>query len=87
LNIKENIILKVLSKESRAPFNLLKVLKEKKIYSDSLIIDAEKMEACRDAGITLIEIPYWWDQSIGSLHATIYKYRPEIISHPGFILL
>jgi hypothetical protein len=24
--------------------------------------DKQKREACKNQGITLIEIPYWWDQ-------------------------
>jgi hypothetical protein len=30
-------------------------------------------------GITLIEIPYWWDNTIESLQATIHQSRPELI--------
>lgn len=26
----------------------------------------------------MIEVPYWWDQKIESLAATIQKYRPDI---------
>lgn len=37
--------------------------------------DMEKKTACSDAGITLIEIPYWWDETISSLAATIQKFR------------
>jgi hypothetical protein len=33
--------------------------------------DKEKKEKCQQNGITLIEIPYWWDQKISSLAATI----------------
>lgn len=35
--------------------------------------DTEKKRACNDIGITLIEIPYWWDETISSLAATIKK--------------
>jgi hypothetical protein len=31
-------------------------------------------------GITLIEIPYWWDKKYESLEATIYDQRPELLS-------
>lgn len=35
-------------------------------------------------GITLIEVPYWWDKSISSLVATIYHYRPDLFKvKPG----
>ena len=33
--------------------------------------DEEKRIACKDKGITLIEIPYWWDKEKSSLMATI----------------
>lgn len=29
-------------------------------------------------GVTLIQVPYWWDKSVASLAATILKYRPDI---------
>jgi hypothetical protein len=31
---------------------------------------------CTNAGITLISIPYWWNEQLESLVATIRKYRP-----------
>ena len=31
------------------------------------------------AGITLIEIPYWWDKSIESLASAIHKAQPALI--------
>jgi hypothetical protein len=34
-------------------------------------------------GITLIEIPYWWDFEADSLIATIHSYRPDIFPEPG----
>jgi hypothetical protein len=34
-------------------------------------------------GITLIEIPYWWDMTIDKLEATIKKVKPALITHPG----
>ncbi len=30
-------------------------------------------------GITLIEVPYWWDKNRESLEATIYEQRPELL--------
>jgi hypothetical protein len=33
--------------------------------------DKEKRQVCKDNGITLIEIPYWWDKTLPSLAATI----------------
>eukprot|EP01114_Cavostelium_apophysatum_P021582 TRINITY_DN7577_c0_g1_i1.p1 TRINITY_DN7577_c0_g1~~TRINITY_DN7577_c0_g1_i1.p1 ORF type:complete len:631 (-),score=127.68 TRINITY_DN7577_c0_g1_i1:279-2171(-) len=40
--------------------------------------DAEKKVLCRGAGITLIEVPYWWNHLKDSLLATIHKHRPDI---------
>jgi hypothetical protein len=33
---------------------------------------------CKQLGITLIEIPYWWDSTLSSLILTIQKHRPDI---------
>jgi hypothetical protein len=44
--------------------------------------DAEKREAMKREGITLIEIPYWWDGSIDSLKATIDQHAPGLIKVP-----
>ena len=41
--------------------------------------DEEKRRACVRAGITLIEIPYWWNFEKDSLSATIQLHRPELI--------
>jgi hypothetical protein len=29
-------------------------------------------------GITLIEVPYWWDRKYESLQATVYSQRPDL---------
>jgi len=47
--------------------------------------DQEKREACSKAGITLIEIPYWWKGDRDSLFATLKKVRPDIAVHWGTI--
>jgi hypothetical protein len=44
--------------------------------------DEMKRNACQKIDITLIEIPYWWDFTLGSLHATIYKQRPDLLEMP-----
>jgi hypothetical protein len=40
--------------------------------------DKQKKELCSDAGITLIDIPFWWDQTESSLLATLSLYRPDL---------
>lgn len=40
----------------------------------------EKRNACKEAGITLVEVPYWWDFSSESLAATINRAKPELIA-------
>jgi hypothetical protein len=42
--------------------------------------DEQKRMACEENGVTLIEIPYWWDFKKESLQATIHQHRPDIIS-------
>ena len=39
--------------------------------------------ACEEKGITLIEIPYWWDFKELSLRATIHMHRPDLIPSRG----
>jgi hypothetical protein len=46
--------------------------------------DQEKRLACKQAGIGLIEVPYWWDFKKDSLIATVHKYRPDLVSSPGY---
>lgn len=41
--------------------------------------DEEKKMACKAAGITLIEVPFWWDGREPSLHATINKHRSNLL--------
>jgi hypothetical protein len=45
--------------------------------------DKEKEQACKREGITLITIPFWWDNARASLVATILKFYPVAISDPG----
>jgi hypothetical protein len=42
--------------------------------------DREKELACKEKGITLIEIPYWWNKEKSSLMATIHKERPDLLT-------
>jgi hypothetical protein len=41
--------------------------------------DKEKRSLCESKGVTLIEIPYWWDGTRASLEATIRSKRPDLI--------
>jgi len=41
--------------------------------------DLWKLERCRENGITIIPIPYWWKYDMQSLVATIKHYRPDIV--------
>jgi hypothetical protein len=42
-------------------------------------LDKMKLEVSKQAGISLISIPFWWDKREGSLAATIKLHRPGII--------
>jgi hypothetical protein len=35
--------------------------------------DLQKAQACKQFGISLITVPFWWDKKQSSLHATIVK--------------
>jgi hypothetical protein len=43
--------------------------------------DSEKRKICRSLGISLIEVPYWWNGSKDQLAATIQKYRPDLLTN------
>lgn len=45
--------------------------------------DDEKKEACKRVGITLVEVPHWWDEDKDSLAATIHMKRPDLIAKPS----
>jgi hypothetical protein len=38
--------------------------------------------SCLFEGITLIEVPYWWDRKHSSLAASIYSQRPDLFTEP-----
>jgi ATP-dependent DNA ligase len=44
--------------------------------------DSLKVSLCKQKGITLIAIPYWWDKQFPSLTATIYSHRPDLFANP-----
>ena len=45
---------------------------------DSKERDEEKMQACKNLGIDLIIVPYWWDRKKPSLVQTILQHRPDL---------
>jgi hypothetical protein len=45
--------------------------------------DEDKRIACQKKGITLIEVPYWWDFKKESLQATLYEHRPDLVLKPN----
>jgi hypothetical protein len=46
--------------------------------------DVEKKKICLNMGITLIEIPFWWDQNEISLKSTVNFYRKDLFpEHAG----
>ena len=45
--------------------------------------DRHKSAQCRKQKITLIIVPYWWNEQLSSLQATIYSARPDIVADPG----
>lgn len=40
--------------------------------------DKEKRDLCAQHGITLIHVPFWWDETPTSLAATILKHAPQL---------
>jgi hypothetical protein len=60
----------------------------KNIYSSGNLWTQREQEennkiTFRNQGITLIEIPYWWDFKKESLIATIHQVRPDLIPQKG----
>lgn len=57
-----------------------------KLFGDSDVQksnDQQKLEACRQAGITLIQVPYWWSGDKESLQGTIHLVRPDLVDDSG----
>eukprot|EP01114_Cavostelium_apophysatum_P001436 TRINITY_DN11234_c0_g1_i3.p1 TRINITY_DN11234_c0_g1~~TRINITY_DN11234_c0_g1_i3.p1 ORF type:complete len:383 (-),score=45.89 TRINITY_DN11234_c0_g1_i3:53-1201(-) len=50
------------------------------MHESTQLRDKEKLEAFRSKGITVIEIPFWFDGRKSSLAATISKHCPELIA-------
>ncbi len=45
--------------------------------------DEEKRKQCSKKGITLIEVPFWWDFTISGLMTEIHLERPDLIPFSG----
>jgi hypothetical protein len=42
--------------------------------------DLQKQQLCKQAGIVLVEVPFWWDKKLPSLRATIAQICQEILT-------
>jgi hypothetical protein len=47
--------------------------------------DQLKKTLCKDNGITLINIPYWWDGTKDQLISTIRQYQPNFLPQYNYI--
>lgn len=45
-------------------------------YKVQITKDKEKKKICQEVGLTLIQIPFWWDYTVPSLAATVKKVKP-----------
>eukprot|EP01114_Cavostelium_apophysatum_P009980 TRINITY_DN2333_c0_g1_i1.p1 TRINITY_DN2333_c0_g1~~TRINITY_DN2333_c0_g1_i1.p1 ORF type:complete len:524 (-),score=84.41 TRINITY_DN2333_c0_g1_i1:89-1660(-) len=45
--------------------------------------DRSKQRICEDNGVTLIEVPFWWDRTSRNLLASIVEKRPDLRNHPS----
>lgn len=40
----------------------------------------DKRELCKQVGIRLVEVPYWWDRQEESLKSTIVLQNPDLLN-------
>jgi hypothetical protein len=52
-------------------------------FEDQQRRDIEKKTICIESGITLVQIPYWWDGTIESLSSTLHQYLPHLFASTG----
>ncbi len=75
LNIMANIITNTYHCILNLPLLLITCIH----HSDTITArDMKKRSVCKEHGITLITIPYWWNKTIESIAATISEIRPDI---------
>lgn len=78
LNTRDNNITRTNIGLEPTPLHKRNEMKRKEINAERY----EKMLVVKlKYGITLIEVPYWWDSSVESLAATIQTQRPELVSN------
>jgi len=41
--------------------------------------DNDKRQECNSLGITLIEVPYWWQRDKDSILKVLHEVRPDIV--------
>jgi len=41
--------------------------------------DDSRRQACASLGMTLLEVPYWWQRDKESILALIKQYRPDMV--------
>ena len=51
-------------------------------HEQRFAFDQQKSHLCKEKGITLVTIPYWWDKQLPSLYATLYHHRPDLFTEP-----
>jgi len=49
-----------------------------KITNDQRSRDQVRRDQCKKAGISLVEVPYWWDNDEDALLSTLLKLRPDL---------
>jgi hypothetical protein len=61
----------------------MKFLHNKSSFEERKEFDLNKSKICASQGITLIQVPYWWDRQFESIAATIYNLRPDLFREPA----
>ena len=74
----------------------MKFLHNVSSFEERKQLDQQKSQLCKEKGtkmlvfvifnvpigITLVEVPYWWDRKFESLQATIFSQRPDLFKNP-----